>query len=178
MNVVNLNSHQLLKTFFPISFKKSKSHELKLSIFKLKQKSTFQLIYLKEYLDQKFLSTIVNGQKTDRIYQIDYSGLDKNTCTQSRLIKRMDDKYYKFKHVGHIVKQNYKAPIGLFGFDELDIPLIGKVKYWGPIQKELENIGCKVFVPRVSGIGSIENRAKELDAFLIKQNINEPINFV
>jgi len=57
---------------------------------------------------------------------------------------------------------------GLFGFDKkgpANIPFL-QVRYWNKIQKYLEQLGCKVLVPKVSPAGGVKYRAQELSNFI------------
>jgi len=57
---------------------------------------------------------------------------------------------------------------GLFGFDKkgpANIPFL-QVRYWNKIQKYLEQLGCKVSVPKVSPAGGVKYRAQELSNFI------------
>ncbi|ORX46434.1 alpha/beta-hydrolase [Piromyces finnis] len=70
------------------------------------------------------------------------------------------------------VTKPLKYPIvlchGLFGFDKKgpeNIPFL-QVHYWNKIQKYLEQLGCKVVVPKVSPAGGVKYRAHELMNFI------------
>jgi len=82
------------------------------------------------------------------------------------------------------VTKPLKYPIvlchGLFGFDKKgpeSIPFL-QVHYWNKIQKYLEQLGCKVLVPKVSPAGGVKYRAHELKKFIETNFPNQKVHLI
>jgi len=69
---------------------------------------------------------------------------------------------------------------GLFGFDKKgpeSIPCL-QVHYWNRIQKYLEQLGCKVIVPKVAPSGGVKYRAQELNNFIEANFPNQKVHLI
>jgi triacylglycerol esterase/lipase EstA (alpha/beta hydrolase family) len=91
----------------------------------------------------------------------------------------------KYKNVDiSTITKPLKYPIvlchGLFGFDKRgpeSIPFL-QVHYWNRIQKYLEQLGCKVIIPKVAPAGGVKYRAHELNTFIKTNFPNQKVHLI
>jgi len=105
-----------------------------------------------------------------------------NTNIQNDIIKNELAKYENVD-ISTITKP-LKYPVvlchGLFGFDKKgpeSIPFL-QIHYWNRIQKFLEQLGCKVIVPKVAPSGGVKFRANELNRFIEEKFPNQKVHLI
>jgi len=127
---------------------------------------------------------LIEPKDTNNILHFTYNDkVKEKPIYKNDIISKRDLSLYENVDITTITKP-LKYPVvlchGLFGFDKKgpeSIPFL-QVNYWNRIKKYLEQLGCKVLVPKVSPAGGVKYRAHELNKFIEANFPNQKVHLI
>jgi len=181
--IINIKNVCGLTQQFPKFLMKCQFSSLKnLTCQNLMEKNEVKNKQLK--LSQHTKKLIEPQKNTKNILYPTYSNkVKEKPLYKNDIISKKDLSIYENVDITTITKP-LKYPVvlchGLFGFDKKgpeSIPFL-QINYWNRIKKYLEQLGCKVLVPKVSPAGGVKYRAQELNKFIEANFPNQKVHLI